>query len=212
MAIRIHFVLVVLRRNKEEIEMENFTNYQAMTETFFSEAADPLSSLQGAATCFFKDGIYWMYHRHQVDDAEIEKHNPGDKLWLIIKHMVNDKDYTCAPGHGFKLDLGDTIKFGRVRYKVIMFHNERLGLKAYDVMHRFHQSEPNKKFLVPKKKRKVRVPTMVSNRTYASGASGGPETTDRAPSVSARMPRYPSQATGFEGANHDRSGSFEDEN
>lgn len=147
-----------------------------------------------------------MYHKHQIDDSEYEKHCPGDKLWLIIKHMVNDKDYSCTPGHGFKLDIGDTIKFGRVRYKVINFHNERLGHKAFDVMNRFQQSDGIKRSFAGKRRRKVRVPTMVSNRTIASG----PETTDRA--TSARLPRYQSQATHFEGPNAGQSNSFEDDN
>jgi len=156
-----------------------------MKETYFDEKGEPLNSSNCSATCFYKNGTFWIYHKHIVDDSEYEKHNPGDKLWLIIKHMVNDKDYNCTSGHGFKLDIGDTIKFGRVRYKVIMFHNERLGLKQYDVMNRFLQSESGKKYPSGKRKRKVRVPTMASsNRTYGSA----PETTDRA--VSGLLPRF----------------------
>lgn len=196
--------LVVLKRNKEEIALESFEGYEAMKEAYFDEDGEPKAGNPSAATCFLKNGTYWIYHGHQVDDAEYEKHNPGDKLWLIVRHMVSDKDYNCSTGHGFKLDIGDTIKFGRVRYKVILFHNERLGLKAYDVMHRFAQSESTKKYPSVKRKRKVRVPTMVSNRTYGSG----PETTDRA--ASARLPRYQSQATHFEGQNAEHSGSFEE--
>jgi hypothetical protein len=193
----------VLKRNKEEIALESFDGYEAMKEAYFDEDGEPKAGNASAATCFLKNGTYWIYHGHQVDDAEYEKHNPGDKLWLIVRHMVCDKDYNCSTGHGFKLDIGDTIKFGRVRYKVILFHNERLGLKAYDVMHRFAQSESTKKYPTAKRKRKVRVPTMASNRTYGSG----PETTDRA--ASARLPRYQSQATHFEGQNAEHSGSFE---
>lgn len=200
------FALVVLKRNKEEIALEPFDAYDAMKEAYFEEDGEPKAGNPSAATCFLKNGTYWIYHGHQVDDAEYEKHNPGDKLWLIVRHMVSDKDYNCSTGHGFKLDIGDTIKFGRVRYKVILFHNERLGLKAYDIMHRFAQSENQKKYPTAKRKRKVRVPTMVSNRTYGSG----PETTDRA--ASARLPRYQSQATHFEGQNAEHSGSFEGDN
>lgn len=127
----------MLKRDQEEIHMENFSCYTRMTEAFYDEFGEPNTSNLSTATCYFKNGIYWMYHKHLIDDCEFEKHNPGDKLWLIIKHMANDKDYNCSSGHGFKLDIGDTIKFGRVRYKVIMFHNEKVGLKSYDVMNRF---------------------------------------------------------------------------
>lgn len=77
------------------------------------------------------------------------------------------------------------MKFGRVRYKVIMFHNERLGLKSYDLMDRFRLSENGRKTSVGKKKRRVGVPMMASNRTHASG---GPETSDRG--YSGRLPRF----------------------
>jgi len=40
-----------------------------------------------------------------------------------MKHMVSDKDYDFQQGLGFKLEIGDTIKFGRVRYKVIVINN-----------------------------------------------------------------------------------------
>ena len=40
-----------------------------------------------------------------------------------MKHMVSDKDYDFQQGLGFKLEIGDTIKFGRVRYKVIVIIN-----------------------------------------------------------------------------------------
>jgi hypothetical protein len=45
-----------------------------------------------------------------------------------MRHMGNDKDHNFMPGNGFKLEIGDTIKFGRVRYKVIMMHNDTEGL------------------------------------------------------------------------------------
>lgn len=90
-----------------------------------------------AASCLFKDNNYWIYHRFDIDSAEDEKANPGDKLWLVMRHMGNDKDYNFQPGQGYKLEIGDTIKFGRVRYKVIMMHSEAEGLQEYNVGDRF---------------------------------------------------------------------------
>lgn len=50
------------------------------------------------AACLFKDNGFWLYHRETVDDAEDEKTNPGDKLWLVMRLMGRDKN------HGFKPD------------------------------------------------------------------------------------------------------------
>ena len=82
---------------------------------------------KSVATCMQDKNNYWIYHRHFVENSEEEKENPGDKLWLVMKHMVLDKDYDFQQGLGYKLDIGDTIKFGRVRYKVIMINNEKDG-------------------------------------------------------------------------------------
>lgn len=85
-----------------------------------------------------------MYHTHMIDSSEEEKKNPGDKLWLVLKHIVNDKEYDSPPNHGFKIDVGDIVKFGRVRYKVLMTNNDRDGLKIYDVTNRFQSDgQPN---------------------------------------------------------------------
>jgi hypothetical protein len=37
--------------------------------------------------------------------------------------MAEDKDYNFKQDLGMKIELGDNIKFGRVRYKVIMIKN-----------------------------------------------------------------------------------------
>lgn len=44
-----------------------------------------------------------------------------------MKHMTLDPDYNLNQGEGYKLRIGDTIKFGRVRYKVILMHNQKDG-------------------------------------------------------------------------------------
>jgi hypothetical protein len=41
-----------------------------------------------------------------------------------MRQMGKDKDHGFQPNLGYKLEIGDTIKFGRVRYKVIMMHGK----------------------------------------------------------------------------------------
>ena len=43
-----------------------------------------------------------------------------------MKHMCQDAEHELPP-LGYKLGIGDTVKFGRVRYKVIMMHNDHDG-------------------------------------------------------------------------------------
>ena len=45
-----------------------------------------------------KDDEFWIFHGPKIEDAEEEKTNPGDKLWLVMRHMAND------PNHGFVKD------------------------------------------------------------------------------------------------------------
>ena len=42
--------------------------------------------------------------------------------------MQKDPEYNLRENLGFKLEIGDTVKFGRVRYKVIMMHSQNKGL------------------------------------------------------------------------------------
>ena len=92
-----------------------------------------------SASIFFKDNNYWIYHKNQIETTEEEKANPGDKLWLCMKHMTLDPDYNLNQGEGYKLRIGDTIKFGRVRYKVILMHNQKEGLQEYLLHDRFQR-------------------------------------------------------------------------
>lgn len=88
-----------------------------------------------------KDNNYWIYHKHNIEDAEEEKANPGEKLWLIMRHMMNDPEHNFEANKGYKLELGDTIKFGRVRYKVIMMHNNSEGRQDYSLTDRFQRQK-----------------------------------------------------------------------
>ena len=49
------------------------------------------------ATCFFKDNNFWIFHREKIEDSEEEKANPGDKLWMVLRHMQADKDHNYEP-------------------------------------------------------------------------------------------------------------------
>jgi hypothetical protein len=64
-------------------------------------------------------------------------------LWLVMRHMQKDKDHNFKPDEGYKLDIGDTIKFGRVRYKVIMMHNYRDAIQEYSLTDRFQRHRFN---------------------------------------------------------------------
>ena len=86
-----------------------------------------------------KDDDYWIFHSPKIEDAEEEKTNPGDKLWLVMRHMANDPNHGFVRDQGYKLSIGDTVKFGRVRYKVIMMHSYAEGLKEYTLLDRFQK-------------------------------------------------------------------------
>jgi len=53
--------------------------------------------------------------------------------------MARDKDHSFKPDEGYKLSIGDTVKFGRVRYKVIMMSNDKDGLQEFSLTDRFQR-------------------------------------------------------------------------
>jgi len=54
---------------------------------------------------------------------------PGDKAWLIVKFA---NQMQASPYYkGVKVRIGDTVKFGRVRFKVIMLCNDIDGELVY---------------------------------------------------------------------------------
>ena len=91
---------------------------------------------QMVATVFQKQNNYWLYHKNTIESHDQEKHDPAEKLWLVVKHMQDDKEHEFETGKGIKIDIGDTIKFGRVRYKIIM---KQTGseIKKYNMHDRF---------------------------------------------------------------------------
>ncbi len=80
------------------------------------KALADLSQPESVATCYFKNNLFWMFHKNQIEDSEQEKASPGDKLWLVMRHMAADPDHEFQPNLGFKLGIGNTDEFGRVRY------------------------------------------------------------------------------------------------
>ena len=50
-----------------------------------------------AATVLFKDDGYWMFHNPIIENNEQEKTNPGEKLWLVMRHMMSDPDHAFVP-------------------------------------------------------------------------------------------------------------------
>lgn len=104
--------------------------YRFDNEIIFEEKkpTDPISE-DPAALVLEKDGNYWLYHKGAVEDFNEERQQPATKAWHIVKYVHND------PGSflnkGYKVKIGDTIKFGRVRFKVIMLSNFYDGFQVY---------------------------------------------------------------------------------
>jgi hypothetical protein len=129
---------VILKRQGENVISETYddlSKLRADQETLKELQKDNYARI--VASCMFKDNNFWIFHREIIEDSEEEKANPGDKLWLVLRHMQADRDYNFQPNKGYKLQLGDTIKFGRVRYKVIEMQNETDGKQEYALFDRF---------------------------------------------------------------------------
>ena len=82
-----------------------------------------------AAIVLEKEGNYWLYHRSTVEDFEEERQSPATKAWHIVKYVHNDSGSFL--NKGYKVKIGDTVKFGRVRFKVIMLCNVFDGTQVY---------------------------------------------------------------------------------
>jgi hypothetical protein len=65
-----------------------------------------------AGVIYEKQDNYWLYHKLTVEDDEEEKLQPADKAWTIVKYSQNK----AGSAGGLKLRIGDTVKFGRVRF------------------------------------------------------------------------------------------------
>lgn len=63
------------------------TNQRVLQQLHKSE------EMKSVATCLYKDNNYWIYHRDEIENAEDEKTNPADKLWLVMRYMQTDEDH-----------------------------------------------------------------------------------------------------------------------
>ena len=45
------------------------------------------------ATVLSKNGDYWLYHKNTLEEHDLEKGNPGEKLWFIVKYLIKDQEY-----------------------------------------------------------------------------------------------------------------------
>jgi len=61
-------------------------------------------------------------------------------LWLVLRHLQKDKEHRLHE-LGFKLRVGDIMKFGRVRYKVLMMNSSKTGLKEFQITDRLQKEE-----------------------------------------------------------------------
>jgi hypothetical protein len=50
------------------------------------------------ATVLSKNGDYWLYHRNTLEEHDLEKGNPGEKLWFIVKYLIKDQEYNFGQG------------------------------------------------------------------------------------------------------------------
>lgn len=131
--------VVHMKRDGEYVRAETFEDFRRMKREF--KVPESGSVPDTTATIMFKDDKYWAFHSPIIEDAEMEKTDPGQKLWLVMRHMGADPDHQFKPEQGYKLTVGDTIKFGRVRYKVIMLHNFTDGLQEYSLLDRFQRRQ-----------------------------------------------------------------------
>ena len=77
--------------------MQNYHDFEEMIENekVLADLHGDTDQMKSVATCLLKQNNFWIYHTHKIEDSEEEKANPGDKLWLVLRHMAND------PDHGF---------------------------------------------------------------------------------------------------------------
>lgn len=102
-----------------------------------------------------RNNFYWVYHKNTVEEEKVEE-SPVSKLWHIIKFYKNNS----STDEGFKLEEGDIIKLGRVRFKIKEIHQGQYQPKPVQ-----HHDDPlltERGQLVTKAKTSVVVP--IGNR------------------------------------------------
>ena len=64
-------------------------------------------------TIVFKRHQYWLYHSKSLQDDAFKNH--ADRVWRIVKYETDPN--LKKPNH-MRVQEGDVIKFGRVRFRV----------------------------------------------------------------------------------------------
>ena len=60
----------------------------------------------------YKSGAYWIFHSKSLNDDSFKNH--ADRVWRIVKfESYNNKKFNY-----FKVVEGNTIQFGRVRFRI----------------------------------------------------------------------------------------------
>jgi hypothetical protein len=60
----------------------------------------------------YKQGQYWFYHSKSLKDDSFKNH--ADRVWRIVKYEA----YQNKKGNTLRVFEGNTIKFGRVRFRI----------------------------------------------------------------------------------------------
>lgn len=68
------------------------------------------------ARVLFKEGKYWLFHKHMIDEnlQEVLEKKPEEKVWRIVKESYVPEMESPM----IRLMKGDLIKVGRVRFKI----------------------------------------------------------------------------------------------
>ena len=113
------------RMPRDEVQADNFTNFNLMRleQQYLNDLRQEKDKLipqnssrnyflskllnekygQVAATVMNLNSNYWIYHKNTIEYHEDEKANPGEKLWLLIRHMQADKEHKFIPKEGYEI-------------------------------------------------------------------------------------------------------------
>jgi hypothetical protein len=193
----------MLKRDENNVRLEHFSDFEAMrTNEKVLEDLNRTDRMRAVATCLLKNNNYWIFHKPEIEDSATEKAHPAEKLWLILREMSADPDYEFEEGLGLKLSIGDTVKFGRVRYKVVEMHTGTEGLQSFMVTDRLQKERFNSylKQLRSAKRKKSKLTSQASGissvRSNSRMVTGtGVDLVNQPPGGVDLLPRYQSQVT-----------------
>ena len=73
---------------------------------------DTSEDYQNLISLVYKQGQYWLYHSKSINDDSFKNH--ADRVWKIVKYEA----YKQKKMNTLRVYEGETIKFGRVRFKI----------------------------------------------------------------------------------------------